>query len=95
MPLINSSSVLSIKEWSGVATSLTGSVLNAHGRRCSFVLWPLSALLQGTVTFSLERSGWLTLQGAGVAIIPLWNAQLARKHADTGPYVREDDRRFT
>jgi len=68
MSLINSSSVLSIMEWSGVATSLTGSVLNAHGRRSSFILWTLSALLLGTVAFTLGRPGWLALQGAGVAI---------------------------
>ena len=68
MPLINSSSAISIIEWSGVAASLTGSLLNAQGRRSSFVFWTLSALLLGMVAFCLGRSGWLVLQGAGVAI---------------------------
>jgi hypothetical protein len=68
MPLIVSSSAISIIEWSGVATSLTGSVLNAHGRRCSFFFWTLSALLLGTVAFYAGRTGWLALQGAGIGI---------------------------
>lgn len=68
MSLINSSSAMSIVEWTGVAASLTGSVLNAHGRRSSFIFWTLSALLLGTVALYLDRSGWLALQGAGVAI---------------------------
>ncbi len=68
MSLINSSSAMSIVEWTGVAASITGSVLNAHGRRSSFIFWTLSALLLGTVAFYLGRSGWLALQGAGVAI---------------------------
>ena len=68
MPLIVSSSAMSIVEWTGVAASLTGSVLNAHGRRSSFIFWTLSALLLGIVAFYLGRSGWLALQGAGVAI---------------------------
>ena len=68
MPLINSCSAISIVEWSGVATSLTGSVLNAHGRRSSFIFWTLSALLLGMVAWSLGRPGWLALQGAGIGI---------------------------
>jgi hypothetical protein len=68
MPLINSNSAISIIEWSGVASSLTGSVLNAHGRRCSFIFWTLSAVLLGVVAINLGRTGWLALQGAGVAI---------------------------
>lgn len=68
MPLINSNSAINIIEWSGVASSLTGSVLNAHGRRCSFIFWTLSALLLGMVAIHLGRPGWLALQGAGVAI---------------------------
>lgn len=68
MPLINSSSAISMVEWSGVAASLTGSVLNARGRRSSFVFWTLSALLLGMVAWYLGRSGWLALQGAGIGI---------------------------
>lgn len=68
MPLINNSSAISIIEWAGVAASLTGSVLNAHGRRSSFIFWTLSAVLLGMVAMYLGRSGWLALQGAGVAI---------------------------
>lgn len=68
MSLINSSIAISIIEWTGVATSLAGSVLNAHGRRSSFIFWTLSALLLGTVAFYLGRSGWLALQVSGVAI---------------------------
>lgn len=68
MPLINSSSAISIVEWSGVAASLTGSVLNAHGRRSSFIFWTLSALLLGMVAWYLGRPGWLALQGAGIGI---------------------------
>lgn len=55
-------------EWSGVASSLTGSILNARGRRCSFVFWTLSAVLLGIVALYLGRPGWLALQGAGIAI---------------------------
>jgi hypothetical protein len=47
---------------------LTGSFLNAQGRRCSFVFWTLSALLLGMVAINFGRTGWLALQGAGVAI---------------------------
>jgi len=68
MPLITSSSAISIVEWSGVAASLTGSVLNAHGQRSSFIFWTLSALLLGMVAWYLGRSGWLALQGAGIGI---------------------------
>ena len=68
MSLINSSSAISIIEWAGVAASFAGSVLNAHVRRSSFVFWTLSALLLGIVAYCLGRSGWLALQGAGVAI---------------------------
>ncbi|WP_281875878.1 hypothetical protein [Geobacter hydrogenophilus] len=63
-----SHSALNIIEWFGVASSLAGSVLNARGHRCSFILWTLSALLLGVVAFSLGRPGWLALQSAGVAI---------------------------
>ena len=66
MSLIHSSSAISIVEWSGVAASLTGSVLNAQGRRSSFVFWSLSALLLGTVAWYLGCSGLLVLQGAGM-----------------------------
>jgi hypothetical protein len=55
-------------EWAGVAASLTGSILNARGMRCSFIFWTLSAGLLGIVAFSLGRPGWLLLQGAGLAI---------------------------
>jgi hypothetical protein len=68
MPLIDSSSAISIVEWSGVAASLTGSVLNANGRRSSFIFWTLSALLLGMVAWYLGRSGLLALQGAGIGI---------------------------
>jgi hypothetical protein len=68
MSLITSSCAISIVEWSGVAASLTGSVLNAHGRRSSFMFWTLSALLLGMVAWYLGRSGWLALQGAGIGI---------------------------
>lgn len=60
--------IISIIEWSGVAASLTGSVLNAHGRRSSFMFWTLSAILLGTVAFILGRSGLLMLQVLGVGI---------------------------
>lgn len=63
-----SNSAINIVEWTGVICSLTGSILNARGYRCSFVLWTLSALLLGVVAFILGRPGWLALQGAGVAI---------------------------
>jgi len=68
MPLITSNSAISVVEWSGVAASLTGSVLNAHGRRSSFIFWTLSALLLGMVAWCLGRPGWLALQGAGIGI---------------------------
>jgi hypothetical protein len=68
MSIITGSSALSIVEWSGVATSLTGSVLNAHGQRSSFFVWTISAVLLGVVAFHLGRPGWLALQGAGIAI---------------------------
>jgi hypothetical protein len=67
MPPISSSTV-TIIEWSGVASSLAGSILNARGQRCSFVFWTVSALLLGVVAFSLGRPGWLAMQRAGVAI---------------------------
>ena len=68
MPFFNSSRAVNIVEWSGVAASLTGSVLNAHGRRSSFIFWTLSALLLGMVAWYLGRPGWLALQGAGIGI---------------------------
>lgn len=68
MTFVSNSSLVSVLEWSGVAASVTGSVLNAHGRRSCFLLWTVSALLLGTVAFALGRSGWLALQGTGVAI---------------------------
>jgi hypothetical protein len=68
MPLIASSDAINVVEWAGVGASLIGSVLNAHGRRSSFAFWTLSALLLGMVAYCLGRSGWLALQGAGVAI---------------------------
>ncbi len=68
MSLINNSIAISTIEWAGVASSLTGSILNAHGKRCSFIFWTLSALLLGIVALHLGRPGWLALQGAGVAI---------------------------
>ncbi len=63
-----SCSAINMIEWAGVASSLTGSILNARGKRCSFVFWTVSALLLGFVALRLGRPGWLTLQGAGVAI---------------------------
>lgn len=68
MSLLNSSNAINIIEWAGVASSLTGSVLNANGRRSSFVFWTLSAILLGMVAIYLGRTGWLALQGAGIAI---------------------------
>ncbi|MDD2733620.1 MAG: hypothetical protein PHF56_06735 [Desulfuromonadaceae bacterium] len=68
MFLINNNTAINIIEWAGVASSLTGSLLNAHGRRCSFMFWTLSALLLGMVAFYFGRTGWLALQVAGVAI---------------------------
>ncbi|MSN27382.1 MAG: hypothetical protein GJV46_16145 [Geobacter sp.] len=68
MTLSNSNTAVNIIEWSGVASSLAGSVLNANGRRSSFVFWTLSAILLGMVAFYLGRTGWLALQGAGIAI---------------------------
>lgn len=59
---------ITVIEWSGVASSLAGSILNARGQRCSFVFWTLSAVLLGIVAIYLGRPGWLTLQGAGIAI---------------------------
>jgi len=61
-------SAVNIIEWTGVASSLAGSVLNARGRRCSFYFWTLSAVLLGIVALQLGRTGWLTLQGTGIAI---------------------------
>ena len=66
--LIGQTTLLTIIEWTGVATSLTGSVLNAHGHRSSFVFWTLSAILLGMVAFSLGRPGWLILQAIGIMI---------------------------
>lgn len=68
MNLLSSSTTMTIIEWLGVASSLIGSVLNANGRRCAFVLWTLSAILLGIVAIYLGRTGWLAMQGAGVAI---------------------------
>jgi len=68
MTLLNSSTTITIIEWLGVASSLVGSVLNANGRRSSFILWTLSAILLGIVAIYLGRTGWLAMQGAGVAI---------------------------
>jgi len=68
MSLINNSIAISTIEWAGVASSLTGSVLNAHGRRCSFIFWTLSTLLLGVVGPSPRPIGLAGPQGAGVAI---------------------------
>lgn len=68
MSIVSSNGLVNVIEWAGVGASLTGSVLNAHGRRSSFLFWMLSALLLGVVALYLGRPGWLTLQGAGVAI---------------------------
>lgn len=68
MANVSSSSLVNAIEWVGVIASLTGSVLNAHGRRSSFVFWSLSAVLLGVVAFYLGRPGWLALQGVGVGI---------------------------
>lgn len=68
MIIFNSTNAVNVIEWVGVATSLTGSVLNAHGRRSSFVFWTLSAVLLGLVALYLGRTGWLALQGAGIGI---------------------------
>lgn len=65
---LNTSSGVNVIEWAGVASSLTGSILNAHGRRSSFVFWTLSAVLLGMVALYLGRPGWLALQGIGIAI---------------------------
>ncbi len=65
---LNTSSAVNVIEWAGVASSLTGSILNAHGRRSSFVFWTMSAVLLGMVALYLGRPGWLALQGTGIAI---------------------------
>lgn len=65
---ISQTAIISIIEWSGVAASLAGSVLNARGRRSSFIFWTLSAIMLGTVAFVLGRSGLLMLQVLGVGI---------------------------
>jgi len=68
MTLLNSNTAINIIEWTGVASSLVGSVLNANGRRSSFVLWTLSAILLGIVAVYLGRTGWLAMQGTGIVI---------------------------
>ncbi len=68
MSIVSSNGLVNVIEWAGVGASLTGSVLNAHGQRSSFLFWMLSAVLLGVVAFYLGRPGWVTLQGAGVAI---------------------------
>lgn len=60
--------VINIIEWTGVAASLTGSLLNAHGRRSSFIFWTISAVLLGIAAFYLGRPGWLILQATGIMI---------------------------
>lgn len=60
--------IINIIEWTGVAASLTGSLLNAHGRRSSFIFWTISAVLLGIAAFYLGRPGWLILQATGIMI---------------------------
>ena len=88
MTPINSSTI-NIIEWAGVASSLTGSILNARGHRCSFLLWTLSALMLGVVAFQLGRPGWLALQGAGVAI-NLYGMRNWQGNAPTRVLAQED-----
>ena len=63
-----SNNAINIIEWAGVASSLTGSILNARGQRSSFIFWTVSALLLGIVALYLGRPGWLALQSIGIAI---------------------------
>lgn len=65
---IGQTTIVNVVEWAGVASSLTGSVLNAHGQRSSFIFWTLSAILLGIVAVLLDRSGLLMLQVAGIGI---------------------------
>jgi hypothetical protein len=68
MSIVSSNGLINVIEWTGVTASLTGSILNAHGKRCSFVFWTLSALLLGMVAIYLGRPGWLILQATGIMI---------------------------
>ncbi len=68
MSIASNSSLINVFEWAGVTSSLTGSVLNAHGRRSSFIFWTLSAVLLGVAAFYLGRPGWLILQATGIMI---------------------------
>lgn len=68
MSLLNNNTVINVIEWAGVASSLTGSILNANGRRSSFAFWTVSAILLAIVAIYLGRTGWLALQGSGIAI---------------------------
>ena len=81
--------LIKIIEWTGVATSLTGSVLNANGQRSAFVFWTLSAVLLGLVAFYLGRSGWLILQAVGI-IINLYGMRTWQGNAPTRVPVRVD-----
>lgn len=65
---IGQTTIINIVEWTGVASSLTGSVLNAHGKRSAFIFWTMSAVLLGAVAFVLGRSGLMMLQVAGIGI---------------------------
>lgn len=65
---IGQTTIINAVEWTGVASSLTGSVLNAHGQRSSFIFWTVSAILLGIVAVLLDRSGLLMLQVAGIGI---------------------------
>lgn len=60
--------IINLIEWTGVAASLTGSILNARGQRSSFIFWTISAVLLGIAAFYLGRPGWLILQATGIMI---------------------------
>lgn len=65
---VNGTLAITVAEWAGVSSSLAGSLLNARGKKISFVFWSASALLLGVVAFHLHRPGWLALQAAGIGI---------------------------
>lgn len=68
MPPLNNNFAINLVEWAGVMSSMAGSILNARGQRCSFILWTVSALLLGFVAVHFQRTGWLALQVFGIAI---------------------------
>lgn len=87
MPFI-SNNAITVIEWTGVAASLTGSGLNARGKRCSFAFWTASAGLLGVVAYYLDRPGWLALQSAGI-VINLYGMRNWQGNAPTRALVKE------